>query len=95
MKFGITLFVKHVENRGKSNFYFRRSQTMLKAKVDLRRDDLLMNYTTEDTMKMNDMDRMAWRGAREKDARFIQFIIEGTTDEGDIVLDCTASTGEF
>ena len=95
LKFGITLFVKHVENRGKSNFYFRRSQTMLKAKVDLRRDDLLMNYTTEDTMKMNDMDRMAWCSAREKDARFIQFIIESTTDEGDIVLDCTASTGEF
>jgi hypothetical protein len=54
-----------------------------------------MNYTTEDSMLMNDMDRMPWRGAREKDARLLRHIIEGTTDEGDVVLDCTASTGEF
>ncbi len=68
---------------------------MLKAKVDLMLDDLLMNYTTEDSMLMNDMDRMPWRGAREKDARLLRHIIEGTTDEGDVVMDCTASTGEF
>ncbi len=68
---------------------------MLKAKVDLKHDDLLINYTTEDSMLMNNMDQMPWRRAREKDARFIQFIIEGTTDKGDLVLDCTTSTGEF
>jgi hypothetical protein len=95
LKFGITLLVKDLGAKRKSNFFFKRSSTMLKAKVDLHRDDLLINYTTEDSMLMNDMDRMPWRGAREKDARFIQFIIEGTTDEGDLVLDCTASTGEF
>ena len=95
MKFGITLLVKDLGARGKSNFDFKRSAMMMKAKVDLKRDDLLINYTTEDSMMMCDMDQLPWRGAREKDARFIQFIIEGTTNEGDVVLDCTASTGEF
>lgn len=68
---------------------------MLKAKVDIRRDDILINYTTEETMLMNELTSLPWRGAREKDARFYQFIIEGTTEEGDLVLDCTASTGEL
>ena len=93
LKFGISLLVKDRGARRKSKFCFKRSPTMVKAKVDFQRDDLLMNYTTEDSMLMNDMDRRPWRGAREKDARLLRHIIEGTTEEGDIVLDCTASTG--
>ena len=87
--------IKDVGAKGESNFSFRRSATMSKAKVDLKRDDLLINYTTEDSMLIDAKDKRSWRGAREKDARFLQHIIEGTTDEGDVVFDCTASTGEF
>ena len=74
-------------------FKFRRSQAMVKAKVNMEIDDILINYTTEETMIINKDTRRAWCGPCEKDARFVQFIIEGTTDEGDIVVDCTASTG--
>jgi adenine specific DNA methylase Mod len=95
LKFGISLLVKDRGAKGKSEFFFKRSPTMVKAKVDLKRDDLPMNYTTEDSMLLNNMDRKPWRGAREKDARLLRHIIEGTTNKGDIVLDCTASTGEF
>jgi hypothetical protein len=34
-----------------------------------------------------------WRGSREKDPLLLQLLIESTTQVGDIVLDCTASTG--
>ena len=35
-----------------------------------------------------------WRGGREKDPILLQMLIESTTQTGDIVLDCTASTGK-
>ena len=35
-----------------------------------------------------------WRGAREKDPLLIQMLIESTTALGDLVMDCTASTGK-
>jgi hypothetical protein len=34
-----------------------------------------------------------WRGSREKDPLLFQLLIESTTQVGDIVLDCIASTG--
>ena len=95
LKFGITLLVKDRGEKGKSKFVLKRTEAMQKAKVDLRRHNMLMNYTTEETMFINEATLIPWRGAREKDARFIQFLIEGTTEEGDVVLDCTASTGRF
>jgi len=56
---------------------------------------MLMNYTTKDTMLINEATSILWQGGREKDPRFMQFLIEGTIDEGDVVFDYTASTGEF
>jgi len=56
---------------------------------------MLINYTTEDTMLVNEATSIPWRGGREKDPRFLQFLIEGTTEEGNVVFDCTAATGEF
>jgi hypothetical protein len=38
-------------------------------------------------------DSTPWRGGREKDPVLLQLLIESTTHVGDIVLDCTASTG--
>lgn len=85
--------MKDLKEGGKSNFSFTRSEMMMKAKVDLKRDDILINYTTEDTMLMNKVTNMPWRGAREKDPRLMQFIIEATREEDDVVFDCTTSTG--
>ncbi len=83
--------MKDLGKKGKSKFAFHLTPSMKKAKVDIGRDDILINYVTEETMLMNGA--IPWRGAREKDPRFFQFLIEGTTIEGDVVVDCTASTG--
>lgn len=87
--------MKDLGARGKSNFFFRRTETMKKAKVNLQLDDMIINYTVEETMLMNEFTSLPWRGAREKDPMFMRHIIEGTTEDGDVVFDCTASTGEF
>ncbi len=63
---------------------------MKKDGVDIARDDMLMNYTHPDDMAMNG--GKPWRGAREKDPRFFQILLEATTVEGDLVLNCSAST---
>jgi hypothetical protein len=61
------------------------------ASIDLENDDLLINLVTKDTQLMRGA--IPWRGAREKDPLFLQMFIETTTAVSDIVLDCTASTG--
>ncbi len=85
--------VKDLGVKGKSNFTFRCTLTMEKAGMDIGRDDILMNFTTKGDLEMNGT--KPWRGARQKDPRFFQLLIEATTDEGDVVFDVTASTGEF
>ncbi len=63
---------------------------MVKVGVNIARDDIVMNYTHLDDMAMND--RKPWRGAREKDLQFFQILLEAMSIEGDVILDCTAST---
>jgi len=87
--------VKDNGPNGKSRFSLKFTEVMQKAKVDLKRHEMLINYTTEDTMLINEATSIPWRGGHKKDIHFLQFMIEGTTEEGDIVLDCTATTGEF
>ena len=66
---------------------------MTKAKWNLARKDMVINYITEETMLVDKETKRPWRGPQEKDARFLQFFIEGYLDEDDVVLDCTAATG--
>ena len=54
-------------------------------------DDVLINLVTKDTQLMRS--NILWRGGREKDPLFLQLLIESTTQVGNIVLDCSASTG--
>jgi hypothetical protein len=61
------------------------------ADIDLENDDLLINPVTKDTQFMQGA--IPWRRARKKDPHFLQMFIESKTVVGDIVLDCTASTG--
>ena len=58
--------------------------------IDVAVDDVLFNLVTKDTQLMNGS--IPWRGGREKDPLLLQLLIESTTQVGDIVLDCTAST---
>jgi hypothetical protein len=59
--------------------------------IDVAVDDVLFNLVTRDTQLIRGSS--PWRGGREKDPVLLQLLIESTTQVGDIVLDCTASTG--
>ena len=92
-KFGVTLLVKDLSFKGISKFSFKTTATMMKAGVDVGTDDMLMNYTHADDMAMNG--DTPWRGRREKDPRFFTILLEATSVTGDLILDCTASTGDY
>jgi hypothetical protein len=59
--------------------------------IDVAVDDVIFNQVMKDTQLMRGS--IPWRGGREKDPVLLQLLIESTTEVGDIVLDCTASTG--
>jgi hypothetical protein len=59
--------------------------------IDFAVDNVLFNLVTRDTQLMRGS--IPWRGGREKDPVLLQLLIESTTEVGDIVLDCTTSTG--
>jgi hypothetical protein len=59
--------------------------------IDIAVDDVFFNLVTKDTQLMRGS--IPWRGGREKDPLLLQLLIESTTQVGDLVLDCTASTG--
>jgi hypothetical protein len=61
--------------------------------IDVVVDDVLFNLVTKDTQLKNGT--IPWRRGREKDPLLLQLLIESTTQVGDIVLDCTASTGMY
>ena len=53
-------------------------------------DDVLFNLVMKDTQFMRD--NIPWRGGREKYPFLLQLLVESTTQVGNIVLDCAAST---
>jgi hypothetical protein len=59
--------------------------------IDVASDDVLFNLVTKDSQLKRGS--IPWRGGRERDPILLQLLIESTTMVGDIVLDCTASTG--
>jgi hypothetical protein len=59
--------------------------------IDVAVDDVLFNLVTKDTQLMRGS--TPWSGGRKKDPLLLQLLIESTMQVGDIVLDCTASTG--
>ena len=87
--------MKDVGERVKSTFTFRQTPAMIKAKWNLERKDMVINYITEETMLVDKESGKPWCGPHEKDARFLQFFIEGCLDEEDVVVDCIAATGLF
>jgi hypothetical protein len=76
-----------------STFSIRPLVELDSVGIDVAVDDVLFNMVTKDTQLMRDS--TPWRGGREKDPVFLQLLIESTTQVGDIVLDCTASTGTY
>ena len=60
--------------------------------INIAADDVLLNLVTKDTQLMRGP--TPWRGGREKDPILLQMLIESITHAGDIVFDCTTSTGK-
>jgi hypothetical protein len=74
-----------------STFFIRPMAELDSVGIDVAVDDVLFNLVTRDTQLMRGSS--PWRGGREKDPVLLQLLIESTTQVGDIILDCTASTG--
>jgi hypothetical protein len=74
-----------------STFSIRPMDELESVGINVAVDDVLFNLVTKDTQLMRGS--TPWRGGREKDPVLLQLLIESTTHVGDIVLDCTTSTG--
>jgi hypothetical protein len=74
-----------------STFSIRPRAELDSVGIDVAVDDVLFNLVTKDTQLMKGS--TPWRGGREKNPILLQLLIESTIDVGDIVLDCTTSTG--
>lgn len=93
LRFCIKVLVRNIPTAPVSSFFVRSVAELEAIGIDVVADDVLHNYVTKDSQLMRE--DIPWRGAREKDPIFMQMLIEATTSLGDIVLDCTASTGRF
>jgi hypothetical protein len=74
-----------------STFSIRPVAELDSVGIDVAVDDVLFNLVTKDTQLMRGS--TPWKRGREKDPILLQLLIESTMQVGDIVLDCTASTG--
>jgi hypothetical protein len=91
LKFCIQLLVRSYPRLPKSTFSIRPMAALDPVGIDVAVDDVLFNLVTKDTQLMRGS--TPWRGGRQKDPLLLQLLIESTTQVGDIILDCTASTG--
>jgi hypothetical protein len=73
-----------------STFSIRPMAELDSVGIDVAVDDVFFNLVTKDSQLMRGS--TPWRGGREKDPLLLQLLIESTTQVGDIVFDCTAST---
>jgi hypothetical protein len=76
-----------------STFSIRPVAELDSVGIDVAIDDVLFNLVMKDTQLMRGS--TPWREGREKDPVLLQLLIESTTQVGDIVLDCTASTSTY
>jgi hypothetical protein len=88
------LLVRNLVGIGPSKFQFQPCPKLAELGIDVAVDDVLQNFTKKETLTM-DSNFKPWRGAREKDPRFLQMLIEASTFPNDIVVDCTAAIGNF
>ena len=91
LRFCIRLLVKDIAGESAPPFAFQLVEELMDFDIDVESNDVLHNLVTKETQMMRGT--ILWRGCREKDPLFLQMLIEVTTSPGDIVLDCSASTG--
>jgi hypothetical protein len=90
--FCIWLMVKAFPGASEPAFSFQPLKELEALEIDVSTDDVLHNLVTKDSQLMKGS--TPWRGTREKDPLLMQMLIESTTSLGDLVMDCTASTGK-
>ncbi len=88
MRFAISLLVKERA----STFSFQNVPSHDAVGVDVAKDDILQNFCGKNDVAMNG--KKPWRGPREKARPFMQMLIEACSLPGDVVMDCTAATGQ-
>ena len=85
-------FVKKFERGAQFSFYNRVE--LIRDRIQLSIDGHLTNLITENTLTLREGTTVPWRGAREKSVNLMEALIDMCTQEDDIVLDLTASTGK-
>jgi hypothetical protein len=90
LKFCIQLLVRSYPGLPKSTFSIQPMAELDPVGIYVSVDDVLFNLVTKDTQLMRGSTPS--RGDREKDPLLLQLLIESTTQVGDIILNCTAST---
>jgi hypothetical protein len=91
LRFCIRLLVIEIAGASAPSFSFQPIQELLDFDIDVGSDDVLHNLVTKETQMMRGT--ISWQGCRKKDPLLFQMLIEATTSAGDIVMDCSASTG--
>ena len=62
--------MKDLGEKKKSAFTFKSTEAMMKAKWNLQRKDMVINYIIEETMLVDKELKNPWHRLQEKDARF-------------------------
>jgi hypothetical protein len=92
LRFCIWLMVKTFPRASEPAFSFQPIEELEALGIDVSTNDILHNLVMKDSQLMKGS--TPWRGTREKDPLLMQMLIESTTSLGDLVMDCTASTGK-
>ena len=79
---------------GGAPFSFYERVELKRDRIQLSTDGHLTNLITEDTLTLREGTTVPWDGAREKSSNLMEALIDMYTQEDDIVLDLTASTGK-
>lgn len=89
--FMVKCFVRKVESAIPFSFFDRME--LQREGIQLSSDGFLTNLITQESLTMKGDSNMPWRGAREKSTNFLEALIDLCTQEDDVILDITASTG--
>lgn len=96
--FVMKLFVRQ-ENREESipdaNFRYNPQSQLLDQGVDLINKGVVTNCISEESITKQRRSGIPWRGAREKSDNLLLALIDLCSEEEDIVVDLSASTGDI
>ena len=92
------LFVRDenvVEGIPASRFSVNSQEGLKTQDIDLMMDGTVLNAMSTETVSVCNRTGIPWRGPREKAENMYLALIDLCTDEDDIVIDLTASTGKL